>query len=95
MIFLVSDSFHNLGEPLPTPVSGNSQRSQRIGRSSVAAPHVHVLVVLGERGAAVTWGSGRGAQHRASPVDFTEPCFSELREMSMVMIYPVRLPPGM
>lgn len=42
---------------------------------------MHVSVLLGQRGAAVTRSSGHGAQHHASSPNFTEPCFSESREM--------------
>jgi len=30
MIFLVSDSFHNLGEPLPTPLSRGTARGHSV-----------------------------------------------------------------
>lgn len=40
-------------------------------------------------------GDGRGAQPGAPPRKFTESCFSESEETSVIVISPVGLPPGM
>ena len=56
---------------------------------------MHVSALVGQRGAMTPEGSGRDAQHRAPPLKFLESCVSESKEMSMVVISPVGLLPGM
>lgn len=60
----------------------------------VASPPVHVSVLLAQRGAADPRGDGPGAPCCAPPLKFMESCISDSKEVSMSVVSPVGLPPG-
>lgn len=52
-------------------------------------------VLLAQRGAADPRGDGPGAPCCAPPLEFMESCISDSKEVSMIVVSPVGLLPGM
>lgn len=61
----------------------------------VASPPLCVFVLLAQRGDVDPWGYGLGALCCAPPLKFMESCISECKELSVIVVSPVGLPPGM
>lgn len=61
----------------------------------VASPPLRVLALLAQRGDVDPRGHGPGAPCCAHPLTLMESCISECKEVSVIVVSPVGLPPGM